>query len=96
MRLGCSHGHADFVRFFDARVHYQQIVDWRRGRARIPNWIWEYLEARLVARAQTDLDYAKQCRKADRQRRAANIKKFNARRFAPQTLAAAENKKAGG
>ena len=81
VRLGCSHSHADFVRFFDARVTYNQIVDWQRGKARIPNWAWEYLESRLVARAQTDLDYAKQCRKADRQRHMANIRKFNQSRF---------------
>lgn len=92
-RLGCGWGHAEFVKFFSARVSYQNIVDWRRGKARIPNWAWEYLEASLTTRAQTDLDYAKQCRKADRQRRVANIRKFNANRFAPQTLADAEKKK---
>lgn len=95
-RLGCGHGHADFVRFFDARMSYQQVVDWRRGRARIPNWVWEYLESRLVARAQTDMDFAKQCRKADRQRRANNIAKFNARRFAPQGDLLPKKKEAGG
>ena len=79
-RLGSGTGHADFVRFLDARASYDQIRDWRRGRARIPNWAWESLEAMLTARAQADLDYARMARKADRQSRASNIGAWNARR----------------
>jgi|ERR1700719_1409280 len=87
MRLGCGAGHADFVRFFDAQCSYNQIVDWRRGRARIPGWVWSYLGVRLRSRAQTDLDFAKQTDAADRQRRANNIRKFNAYRFAQKEKA---------
>ena len=95
MRLGCGTSPADFVRFFDAKATYNQIIDWRRGRARIPGWAWEYLGTRLRARAHADLDYAKETDRAERQRRAANIRKFNARRFATQMPADSPKEKAG-
>ena len=95
MRLGCGASNVDFVRFFDARCTINQIVDWRRNRARVPGWAWSYIGVRLRARAAADLDFAKQTDAADRQRRANNIAKFNQRRFAPQTLAEAEKKKPG-
>jgi hypothetical protein len=95
MRLGGGHSNVDFVRFFDSRCTINQVVDWRRNRARIPGWAWTYLGVLLRARAAADLDFARQTDAADRQRRANNIAKFNARRFAPQTTASSEKEKAG-
>lgn len=92
LRLGCGHSHADFVKFFDARCTINQVIDWRRGRARIPGWAWTYLGVRLRARAETDLDYARQTDAADRQRRANNIAKFNRSQAALQAAPIAQKK----
>jgi len=62
IRLGVG-GHSAAVQLFGGRVNYTQMVDWRRGRALIPQWAFDFLATMLRSRATADLELAELCRK---------------------------------
>lgn len=63
LRLGAA-TQADAVQLFCARVPYRTMIDWRRGRHRVPQWAWDYLATMLEARADADKAMAARGRKA--------------------------------
>ena len=87
---------ADAVQLFCGRATYTNLVDWRRGRHRVPQWAWEYLAAMLKARADDDLAVANRALKAPAVApglgSANNIAKWNARRAAEKAAGASKEK----
>jgi hypothetical protein len=83
IRLGVGASHSDVERFFNGRARYTAIVDWRRGRARLPRWAWSYMAAMLRNSSAADARFADQCELADGSTGMGgrpNILKWNARR----------------
>jgi|HubBroStandDraft_4_1064222.scaffolds.fasta_scaffold00027_53 hypothetical protein len=100
LHLVPSRKHSEIVRLFDGRVGYSTIKHWRRGRREAPEWAREMLIAKLEERANACMILAHRIRLhyavVERRKPHQGMPRGYAGRFAPQTLADAEKKKAGG
>ncbi len=94
-RLGCAATHGEVTALFNGRATFNQIRDWRRGRARVPKWAWDYLgvllDQHIMADSLVRASLANPPNIAPGQGSHRNIAAWNARRAA----LIAEKKKAG-
>ena len=91
-RLGAAGSTTQVTALFDGHATWHQVRDWRRGRARVPQWAWDYLDLLLENRtAEINTTLAQLAIAPVAPGRQDNISAWNARKAA---LKAAKEKPA--